>query len=179
MLKGKATAVKKGKSTVVKVTRRQEGTGGGTDEYVELGREGTDKIFVDPRRVRQPASPELPRHGLRPGHARPDDVGRPAAQRDPGAGPHASTTRRTGTRTTPSDYFQNLYFGDGGTVGSGGTQETVKQWYERQSSGRYSIDGQVSDWVKVAYNEARYGRSNGYRAAATCAPTRGPSCATP
>ncbi len=40
--------------------------------------------------------------------------------------------------------------------------ESVKSYYEKQSSGRYSVDGQVTDWVKVRYNEARYGRSNGY-----------------
>ncbi len=37
----------------------------------------------------------------------------------------------------------------------------MKTYYEKQSSGRYSVDGTVSDWVKVPYNEARYGRSNG------------------
>ena len=40
--------------------------------------------------------------------------------------------------------------------------ESLKTYYERQSSGRYSVDGQVSDWVKVPFNEARYGRSNGF-----------------
>ena len=53
-------------------------------------------------------------------------------------------------------HFQQLYFGEGKGV------ESLKTYYEKQSSGRYSVDGQVSDWVKVPYNEARYGRSNGY-----------------
>ena len=38
----------------------------------------------------------------------------------------------------------------------------MKKYYEKQSSGRYSVDGLVTDWVKVKYNEARYGRSNGF-----------------
>ena len=38
----------------------------------------------------------------------------------------------------------------------------MKTYYETQSSGRYSIDGETTDWVKVPFNEARYGRSNGY-----------------
>ena len=38
----------------------------------------------------------------------------------------------------------------------------MKSYYEKQSSGRYSVDGTVTDWVKVRYNEARYGRSNGF-----------------
>jgi immune inhibitor A len=36
----------------------------------------------------------------------------------------------------------------------------VKTYYEKQSSGRYSVDGTVTGWVKVPYNEARYGRSD-------------------
>src|SRR5690606_34427644 len=51
-------------------------------------------------------------------------------------------------------YYQQLYFGTRG--------ETLKTYYEKQSSGRYSIDSTVTDWVKVRYNEARYGRSSGY-----------------
>ena len=47
-----------------------------------------------------------------------------------------------------------MYFGTGAN--------SLKTYYERQSSGRYSVDGTVTDWVKVPYNEARYGRSNGY-----------------
>ena len=51
------------------------------------------------------------------------------------------------------DHYQQLYFGEGKNV------ESVKTYYETQSSGRYSVDGTVTDWVKVRYNEARYGRS--------------------
>src|SRR5262249_20309229 len=51
-------------------------------------------------------------------------------------------------------HYQDLYFGGG--------EDSVKSYYEKQSSGRYSVDGTVTDWVKVRYNEARYGRSNGY-----------------
>jgi len=49
-----------------------------------------------------------------------------------------------------SDYdhahYQNMYF------------NRMKGFYEQQSSGHYSIGGQVTDWVKVPFNEARYGR---------------------
>jgi immune inhibitor A len=34
----------------------------------------------------------------------------------------------------------------------------MARYYESQSSGRYSVDGQVTAWVKVPFNEARYGR---------------------
>ena len=33
----------------------------------------------------------------------------------------------------------------------------MANWYLEQSSGRYSVDGYVSDWVQVPYNEAAYG----------------------
>ncbi|WP_180934387.1 immune inhibitor A domain-containing protein [Nocardioides ungokensis] len=49
-----------------------------------------------------------------------------------------------------SDYnqahYQNMYF------------NRMKKFYEDQSSGKYSVDGQVTEWVKVPFNEARYGR---------------------
>jgi immune inhibitor A len=34
----------------------------------------------------------------------------------------------------------------------------MKEYYETQSSGRYSIEGDVTEWVKVPYNQALYGR---------------------
>ncbi len=42
-------------------------------------------------------------------------------------------------------YYGNLYF------------NRMKSFYNDQSSGRYSINGEVTDWVKVPFNEARYG----------------------
>ena len=30
-------------------------------------------------------------------------------------------------------------------------------YYRTQSSGRYGFTGDVTEWVKVAFNEARYG----------------------
>jgi immune inhibitor A len=33
----------------------------------------------------------------------------------------------------------------------------MKDYYKKQSSGRYSFDGGVADWVLVPFNEARYG----------------------
>ena len=36
----------------------------------------------------------------------------------------------------------------------------MDEYFGWQSSGRYGLDGQATDWVKVRYNEARYGRSN-------------------
>jgi immune inhibitor A len=60
---------------------------------------------------------------------------------------------------------------EGSTKGEGESAKgqqarSLKAYYEKTSSGRYSVDGQVSDWVKVPYNEARYGSN--YCGASNC-----------
>ncbi len=54
-------------------------------------------------------------------------------------------------------HYQDMMFGEG---------ESFKDFYLEQSNGRFLTKGDVSDWVKVPYNEARYG-SNEYSSAAT------------
>jgi len=44
--------------------------------------------------------------------------------------------------------YEDLFFGDG---------ESFKDFYEQQSSGNYTIAGEVSDWVKVPGNASTYG----------------------
>ena len=48
-------------------------------------------------------------------------------------------------------HYQNLMFGDG---------ESFKDFYLHQSNGQFLAKGDVSDWVKVPYNEARYGSNS-------------------
>jgi immune inhibitor A len=38
-----------------------------------------------------------------------------------------------------------------------GPGESMADFYYKQSGGKYSVKGDVTDWVKVPYNEARYG----------------------
>ncbi|KGN42493.1 immune inhibitor A domain-containing protein [Knoellia aerolata] len=45
-------------------------------------------------------------------------------------------------------HYQDLMFGEG---------ESFKDFYLKQSNGRFLAKGDVSDWVKVPYNAARYG----------------------
>ncbi|WP_299447748.1 immune inhibitor A domain-containing protein [uncultured Phycicoccus sp.] len=54
-------------------------------------------------------------------------------------------------------HYQDMMFGEG---------ESFKDFYLEQSNGRFLAKGDVSDWVKVPYNEARYG-SNEYSSSAT------------
>ncbi|NYG08209.1 immune inhibitor A [Phycicoccus badiiscoriae] len=48
-------------------------------------------------------------------------------------------------------HYQDLMFGPG---------ESFKDFYTKQSNGRFLAKGDVSDWVQVPYNEARYGARN-------------------
>ena len=49
------------------------------------------------------------------------------------------------------DSFMEMFYGDSG--------ESFKGVYEELSSGRYTIGGDVSDWVTVPWNEASYGET--------------------
>ncbi|MGO4596146.1 immune inhibitor A domain-containing protein [Terrabacter sp. 2RAF25] len=158
VLGGTATPVQKGRSTVVKVKGKGKNKGQGpVDQYVELGRQGTDKIFVILAEFGNDRSAGYPDVDSDPATPGPTTWDGPLHNAIPA--PDRSLDNSTNWQPNYTrEYFQNLYFGAGGPIGQGGAQESVKQWYERQSSGRYSIDGEVSDWVKVKYNEARYGR---------------------
>ena len=54
-------------------------------------------------------------------------------------------------------HYEDMMFGDG---------ESFKDFYLKQSNGRFLAKGDVSDWVKVPYNEARYG-SNDFASSST------------
>jgi immune inhibitor A len=174
VLNGKATPQKRGASTVVKVgtTKTAASTNGSKtkpgkseDQYVELSRQKTDKIFVILADFGNKRGTDIdPRYGdvdtdkNTPG---PTTFEGPLNNKIPAP----DRTLDNSTVWEPNydrQHFQDLYFGQGDAAGSGGATESVKQYFERQSSGRYSVDGYVSDWVTVPYNEARYGRSNGF-----------------
>ena len=148
----------------VQQARRQRGRQRRPDEAAESAGRGPvrrararedGQDLRHPGRVRQRAAPELPGPGHGSEHPGPGAVDGPLHNEIPAP----DRTKDNKTIWQP-DYnrahYQQLYFGTGADVNS------VKTYYERQSSGRYSVDGLVTDWVKVPYNEARYGRSNGY-----------------
>ncbi len=153
VLNGEATVITKGGSSVVKL--KGNGRHGKQDRYVELGREKTDKIFVVLAEFGSQRDPAYPDRDTDPDTPGPSTFEGPLhnAIPDPDRTVDNSTVWRADY--TP-EYFRNLYFGTGEGV------ESLKTYYETQSSGRYSVDGQVTDWVKVPYNEARYGRSDGF-----------------
>ncbi|MET9353299.1 immune inhibitor A domain-containing protein [Streptomyces sp. NPDC006617] len=133
VISGNASVKKKDGSNVVQLKSKK-----GDAKYVELGREKTDKIFTI-----------LVEFGDQVDSRYGGDAG-------PLHNEIAKPNRKTDNSTAwqedyDQEHFQDLYFGSGKGVNS------VKTYYEKQSSGRYSVDGEVSDWVKVPYNEARYG----------------------
>jgi immune inhibitor A len=112
----------------------------GKSKYVELGRDRTDKIFT----ILVEFGDEIDSgYGGTPGPLH-NQIAKPDHSKD-------------NTTAWKADYnqkhFQDLYFGTGKKT------ESLKKHYEKQSSGRYSIEGEVSDWVKVPYNAARYGNN--------------------
>ncbi|MDD9382382.1 immune inhibitor A [Streptomyces sp. ZAF1911] len=145
VLSGKKDVEQRGASKVVKLDDKK---------YVELGREKTDKIFtilvdfgdqVDNTTTFDPdgpgPKPPVPKYGGNPG-----PLHNQIAQPDRTVN-NSTAWRKDFNRA----YFQDLYFG------TGAGKNSLKTYYEKTSSGRYSVDGEVADWVKVPYNEARYG----------------------
>ncbi|MFD6280915.1 immune inhibitor A domain-containing protein [Streptomyces sp. NPDC060209] len=136
----------------------------GKSKYVELGREKTDKIFtilvefgdqVDDTTMFDPdgdgPKPPVKKYGGTPGPLH-NEIAEPDPAKDNSTAWQADYNQA---------HFQDLYFGQGKG------KESLKTYYEKTSSGRYSVDGEVSDWVKVPYNEARYGSN--YCGSTNCA----------
>ncbi|MFJ8827245.1 immune inhibitor A domain-containing protein [Streptomyces sp. NPDC102467] len=126
----------------------------GKGKYVELGRERTDKIFtiltefgdkVDDTTLVDRADDNTP--DLKPKYG-----GTPGPLHNAIAEPDRTKNNSTAwQKDYNSQHYKDLYFGSGKGV------DSLKTYYEKTSSGRYSVDGEVSDWVKVPWNEARYG----------------------
>ncbi|WP_203910945.1 immune inhibitor A domain-containing protein [Rhizocola hellebori] len=156
VINGTKKAEKRGASTVVKLGKKgPKGTPSGGDQYVELAREATDRVFVilaEFGNTRHPSYPDQDTDAATPGPARFDG---PLRNEIPA--PDRAVDNSTNWRPDYNQaYFEQMYFGSGAGV------ESLKTYYESQSSGRYSVNGTVTNWVKVPYNEARYGRSNGF-----------------
>ncbi|WP_190056725.1 immune inhibitor A domain-containing protein [Streptomyces echinoruber] len=135
LISGRATVKDRDGSKVVQLKSRK-----GDGKYVELGREKTDKIFTI---LVEFGDQVDPKYGGTPGPLH-NTIPQPDRTKDNSTAWQADYDQQ---------HFRDLYFGTGKGV------ESLKKYYEKQSSGRYSVDGEVSDWVKVPYNEARYGNN--------------------
>ncbi|MEV8538635.1 immune inhibitor A domain-containing protein [Streptomyces sp. NPDC051572] len=133
VISGKASVKDRNGSQVVQLKSK-----GGKSKYVELGREKTDKIFTI---LVEFGDQVDSRYGGTVGPLH-NQIAAPDRAKDNSTAWQADYNQA---------HFQDLYFGTGKKT------ESLKKYYEKQSSGRYSVDGEVTDWVKVPYNEARYG----------------------
>ncbi|MGW1168057.1 immune inhibitor A domain-containing protein [Streptomyces sp. NPDC002550] len=135
LISGKATAQERDGSEVVQLKSRK-----GKGKYVELSREKTDRIFTILVEFGDRTDPKFG------GTAGPlhNTIAAPDRKKDNSTAWQQDYNQK---------HYQDLYFGTGNKT------ESLKKYYEKQSSGRYSVDGEVTDWVKVPYNEARYGNN--------------------
>ncbi|MFC8092512.1 immune inhibitor A domain-containing protein [Streptomyces sp. NPDC057301] len=134
VLSGRTKAKKRDGSQVVELKSKK-----GDSKYVELGREKTDKIFT----ILVEFGDKISEFGGTAGPLH-NQIAKPDRKKDNSTAWKADYNQK---------HFEELYFGTGKKT------ESVKKYYEKQSSGRYTVDGEVSDWVKVPYNEARYGNN--------------------
>ena len=123
------------------------------DQYVRLSRERTDKIFVVLTEFGNERAADFPDRDTNPTIEGPATFNGPLHNQIPQ--PDRSENNSTiWQKNYSAEHYRQTYFGTGRGV------QSLKKYYEKQSSGRYSVDGMVTDWVKVKYNEARYGRSD-------------------
>ncbi|MEV7523595.1 immune inhibitor A domain-containing protein [Streptomyces sp. NPDC091371] len=108
--------------------------------YVELAQERKDKVFVI---LAEFGDQTDPRFGGTPGPLH-NTIGKPARDDN-----HTLWRSDFGR-----DYYQRQFFST--EPGSA----SLRAYYRLQSSGRYDLDGTVTDWVKLPFNEARYGTDN-------------------
>ncbi len=168
VLQGKSTPQRVNGSTVVKVGETESAATAAKngrsaqkakkkDQYVELSRETTDQLFVLVVEFGNERHPSYPDRDTDPDTPGPSRFNGPLFNEIPE--PNRAVDNSTDWHPDyDSAYYRDLYFGNGKVTG----RESMRQYYERQSSGRYSVAGLVTEPVKVRYNEARYGRSDGF-----------------
>jgi immune inhibitor A len=109
-------------------------------QFVELELEKNDRVFVI-----------IAEYGDKAG------IGTTAAPLSPNPGPAHNNilepNRELNNSTIwqkdyNSDHYRDMYF------------NKMRKYYETQSSGRYTINGDVTEWVKVPFNGSRYGANS-------------------
>jgi immune inhibitor A len=109
-------------------------------EYVEYGTAETAQLFTilvefgDTVDPRFPAAPAGPVHNQIPE-------------------PEADDNSTYWLPDFSREHFEDMFFGEG---------ESFKDLYDEMSSGRFDVEGAVSDWVRVANNEASYGQTESH-----------------
>ncbi|MER5640485.1 immune inhibitor A domain-containing protein [Kitasatospora sp. NPDC002227] len=118
-------------------------------DYVQLAKKRTDKVFVILAQFGDKVDNTTLYNGT------PRYGGTPGPQHNTIPQPGKDDTHTFWQGDFSRDYYQKMFFD--GTPGA----NSLRNYYRTQSSGRYDVDGTVSDWVTVPYNEARYGSNKG------------------
>jgi len=119
------------------------------NDYVQLAQQRKDKVFV----ILAQFGDEVDNSTLYNGQPR--YGGTPGPRHNTIPKPDKSDTHTLWSSDFNRSYYQQLFFDD--TPGA----VSLRNYYRTQSSGRYDVEGTVSDWVTVPYNEARYGSNKG------------------
>ena len=122
-------------------------------QFVELEREGEDSIWTV---IGQFGAQDSPLGILQSG------VPGPVRNQIPEPDRTVDNTTIWAPDFTP-EYYEDMLFSD--TLGD----VSMRNFYIEQSSNRYTVNGDVTDWVSVPYNAAHYGRD--YCGSIVCAQT--------
>nr|WP_221935723.1 immune inhibitor A domain-containing protein [Janibacter cremeus] len=167
LLTGEARVVTKGGSSVIEIASENpsksyaRGPGGpGKDTRKNRDRQhkgkGHDKKYVQYDVDREASvftiltdfgDQTLPATGGQPGPVH-NQIAEPDRDWDGGSSDDNSTIW---TENFDRDHYMDLMFAD--------DKESFRDFFLKQSNGRFVADGDVSDWVQVPYNEARYGHN--------------------
>ena len=120
-------------------------------QYVKLEQEGSDRIFVVLAEFGDTRHPAYCDSTTATATCTNPSDGSPQKYDGPGHNEIPAPDRRVDNSTLwQADYnrahYSDMYF------------NRMAAYYQRQSSGRYTVNGDVTEWVRVPFNEARYGR---------------------
>src|SRR6188472_685624 len=111
-------------------------------QYVELAREGEDSIWTVLGEFGTATNTTHHSHG----------GGTPGPLHNAIPAPDRSVDNTTiWTSDFSQPYYEDLLFADAAGANS------MRNYYKEQSSGRYAVNGDVTDWVQVPYNARSYG----------------------
>ncbi|WEV79317.1 immune inhibitor A [Janibacter cremeus] len=152
LLKGEAKVVSKNGSNVIALTGESSDSSAAKDgrgkppptKYVQYDVDREASVFTI---LAEFGDQTLPATG---GEAGPEhnQIAEPDRDWDGGTTDDNSTIW---TEDFNRDHYMDLMFADG--------KESFRDFFLKQSNGRFMTDGDVSNWVTVPYNEARYGHN--------------------
>ena len=148
LVKGTATTETRGGERVIKLAGNKakdaKGTKAAKDRYVRYPIERKESVFSI---LTDFGTQTMPTQAGTPGPAH-NQIAEPDRNWDGSATDDNSTNWIADF--TPAHYKELMFNGP----------NSFKTYYQKLSNGRFQASGDVSDWVTVPYNEARYGSNN-------------------